>query len=53
MVTYQDYLEAADVAEFVGRAIGRHMAGAAYRTAVDADLYDRQRNVTINSYRTG
>ena len=50
MVTYQDYLEAADVAEFVGRAIGRHMAGAAYRTAVDADLYDRQRNVTINSY---
>lgn len=50
MLTYQDFLGAGDAAGFIGRAIGAHRQTELYRVAVDADLYDRRRNVTINRY---
>ena len=50
MLTYQDFVRAEDRAGFIGRAVRHHMASEVYRTAVEADLYDRQRNVTINNY---
>lgn len=52
LLTYQDFLEAGDSNReaFVLEAIRRHKASKAYRIAVDADLYDRQQNKTINNY---
>lgn len=50
MLTYQDYLEEWDRAKFIAKAIQHHTHSPEYRTALDADLYDRQRNVTINGY---
>ena len=52
MLTYQDFVEAGDANRegFVLEAIERHKSGEAYRMARMADAYDRQRNVTINSY---
>lgn len=52
MLTYQDFVEAgsANRESFVLEAISRHKASRMYRIAVDADLYDRQRNRTINEY---
>lgn len=52
MLTYQDFVEAGDANRegFVLEAIERHKSGRAYRTARMADAYDRQENVTINSY---
>lgn len=52
MLTYQDFVEAGDAnrESFVLEAINRHKASRMYRTARDADLYDRQRNRTINEY---
>ena len=50
MLTYQDFLGAKDEAGFVGAAIAAHRQSAEFRTAADADLYDRRRNVTINRY---
>lgn len=48
MQTYQDFEKATNVGEFIAKAIQQHMAGEEWKTARDADLYDRQRNVTIN-----
>ena len=52
LLTYQDFLEAGDSNReaFVLEAIRRHEASKAYRMAVDADLYDKQQNKTINGY---
>lgn len=53
MLTYQDYERAVavgQVRDFIARAIAEHMRSDDYITAVDADLYDRRRNVTINNY---
>lgn len=52
LLTYQDFLEAGDTNReaFVLEAIRRHQVSKAYRTAVDADLYDKQQNKTINNY---
>lgn len=52
MLTYQDFVEAggANREGFVLEAIERHKSGKAYRTARMADAYDRQENITINSY---
>lgn len=47
MLTYQDFLQATDIVGFINRAIGAHKSSELYRTAEAADLYDRQRNVTI------
>lgn len=52
MLTYQDFVEAGDANRegFVLEAIERHKSGKAYRTACMADAYDRQENMTINTY---
>lgn len=60
MVTYQDFLRAVQnrdgsvsqdkVAAFVQYAIGMHKDSADYEIAKAADLYDHQRNKTINDY---
>lgn len=52
MLTYQDFVEAGDANRegFVLEAIERHKSGKAYRTACMADAYDRQENITINTY---
>lgn len=52
MLTYQDFVEAGDAnrESFVLEAVNRHKASSMYRMAVDADLYDKQQNKTINGY---
>lgn len=52
MLTYQDFVEAGDANRegFVLEAVERHKSGRAYRTARMADAYDRQENITVNSY---
>ena len=51
MKTYQDFVAAKDAGRlltFIRDVIQEHRDSDAYRTAVDADEYDAQRNVTIN-----
>lgn len=48
--TYQDLDAAPDTASFVQSAIAAHRSSDAYSTALTADLYDAQRNVTVNDY---
>lgn len=53
MLTYQDFERAeaqGQTRAFMLALIREHCGSEAYRTAVDADLYDKQRNVTINNY---
>lgn len=51
MLTFQDFVQAGeDKVSFIQNLIEEHKAGELYRTAVDADLYDRQKNRTINEY---
>lgn len=50
MITFQDFQKAQDVTKFVAFAISMHKGEELYKTAKNADLYDRQRNVTINEY---
>ena len=52
LLTYQDFVDAGEENReaFALEAIRRHMASESYRIAVDADLYDMQRNPTINKY---
>lgn len=50
MLTYQDYLAAADLPEFVAKVIARHKQSEVYNMAVIADAYDRQRNTTIREF---
>lgn len=55
MTTYQDYerqkaMPNFNLAGFVTAAINTHKAGEEYEIATNADLYDRQKNVTINEY---
>lgn len=54
MITYQDFLKAKehgdDIAGFVWMAITDHKASKEYEMATVADLYDRQKNKTINEY---
>lgn len=49
MLTYQDYEKEPNRTAFISRAISAHMSSELYKTAVAADLYDRQRNVTITA----
>lgn len=51
MKTYQDLLEATDKGAFILEAINEHRSSTLYRIAVDAEEYDRQRNVTIIQYQ--
>ena len=51
MLTYQDYLKQQNnVPAFIAKAITQHTATEMYRTAKDADEYDKQKNVTIYNY---
>lgn len=54
MITFQDFEKAKaqneDVSGFVMMAIQSHKDSEDYKIAHDADLYDRQKNVTINDY---
>ena len=50
MLTYQDFEKATNKPEFIRTLIQRHAGSELYQTAVIADLYDRQRNKTINDY---
>lgn len=53
MLTYQDFEKAVTqgrMTEFVQSAIAMHRQSEAYRTAVDADAYDHQRNTTIMTW---
>lgn len=55
MITYQDYEREAGVSDerktaILSRIIAEHQRSDEYKIAVDADLYDRQKNVTINDF---
>lgn len=52
MLTYQDFLKVGEdgKAAFVDMAIGVHKSSEMYEIAKTADLYDRQKNKTINEY---
>lgn len=54
MNTYQDFEAAKDEArkraEFIEKAIADHRASPEVKTAMDADEYNAQRNITINRY---
>ena len=53
MITFQDFQKAqamGDVSGFVRKAIAIHKTSKSYITAITADLYDRQKNKTINEY---
>lgn len=47
MKTYQDYEKAQDKLEFIKAAINEYRASDEYKTALIADEYEKQRNVTI------
>ena len=50
MLTYQDFLECESIPDFILKAIMEHKDSEDYKIACNADLYDRQKNVTINEY---
>lgn len=53
MRTFQDFEKASrtgDKEGFISSAIAEHILSPVYQTARDADLYDKQRNRTINEY---
>lgn len=53
MFTYQDFVREAEekgIPHAVNLAITNHKSTDDYKTAIDADLYDHQKNKTINNY---
>lgn len=50
MITFQDFEKAQDKGAFIIDAIARHQIDPFTQTALTADLYDRQKNKTINEY---
>lgn len=51
MITFQDFLRwQGSIAGFVDMAIGQHKSSELYEIAKIADLYDKQKNKTINEY---
>lgn len=50
MYTYQDFEQATDKAKFITTLISQHQRSELYETAKIADLYDHQRNKTINEF---
>jgi SPP1 family phage portal protein len=51
--TYQDYataVEKGEILDFIRTAITEYMSSKDYKTALDADEYEAERNVTINEY---
>ena len=53
MYTFQDFqrdTKAGNLSKVIGYAISMHKASEAYRVALDADEYDKQRNTTISKF---
>ena len=53
MKTYQDWIEAkkkGETLDFIRAAIDEHRSSKEYKTAVDADEYEAERNVTIREF---
>lgn len=52
MLTYQDFIAEPEAKrpDFLRKLIEQHNASELVQTARDADLYDQQRNITINEY---
>ena len=50
MITYQDFVEQTNIQDAVWNAITNWKSGDIYKTAITADLYDRQQNQTIMEY---
>ena len=50
MFTFQDFEKSQNKVGFITSAIAEHVMSPVYQIARDADLYDRQRNKTINEY---
>lgn len=50
LYTFQDFEKAQNKPDFIWSAIERHKQSEMYKTAIEADLYDRQKNTTINNY---
>ena len=53
MYTWQDFIKItneSDLKEFVLKVIDSHKGSSLYEYAKEADLYDKQKNVTINEY---
>lgn len=48
--TFQDFEKASDKIKFALELIDYHKTTEAYTTATIADLYDRQKNVTVNNF---
>ena len=55
MKTYQDFLKVGeneqDRMRFIKACIEEHKSSPEYKTALDAEMYDKQRNVTITQYQ--
>lgn len=51
MKTYDDYKSARDVEAFILTAISEHLNSRLYKTAIAAEAYDHQQNVTILRYQ--
>lgn len=50
MFTFQDFQKESNIPHAVNLAIADHMRSEKYKTAIDADLYDHQKNKTIYEY---
>jgi hypothetical protein len=50
MLTFQDFEQEQNKAEFIRKAIQEHLASEEYRTALSADNYDHEKNETIYNY---
>lgn len=53
MKTYQDWLEAkqkGELLDFIRAAIDQHRSSKMYKTALDADEYEAERNVTVMEF---
>lgn len=50
MITYQDFIKDTNRPACIAKAIQEHKSSEMYKLAKTADLYDHQRNETINEY---
>ena len=53
MITFQDFevaKEKSNITDFMLELISQHRVSKMVRTAMDADAYDRQENITIKNF---
>ena len=50
VLTYQDFEGTTDREGFVRAVVANHRLSRQYKTAIEADRYDAQRNTLINNY---